>query len=120
MKRLSIQYVYERVILFNLAILSFGGCKSTTYFLSGKLFENIFEIYFLRPQFPKINERFSLLRGAKVTLIFAFANFSEQKSPKIFLKKHNPLAISFLEDKVFSDLLVCVKDRGRHRVQPRA
>ncbi|MGV3459889.1 MAG: hypothetical protein ACO1N9_05470, partial [Flavobacterium sp.] len=50
-----IQYVYERIILFsftfNVAVVS--GCKSTTYFLPGKNFENFFEFIFPNSFFSK-------------------------------------------------------------------
>ena len=72
-ERLSIQYVYERVFFF-FASLSVSGCKSTTSFYSDKLFEKFFWKYFFNYSFlfpyQFFNERYPVLRGAKITSVF--------------------------------------------------
>ena len=81
-KRLSIQYVYERVFLysFRLSFVSQSGCKTTTSFLISKnflkFFWNFFFASFLYLFLPIYQGTFRILRGANVKSIF--------KSRKLF------------------------------------
>jgi len=81
-KRLSIQYVYERVFLLvsRFLFVSQSGCKTTTSFLISKKFLKIFWNFFFASfpyTFLPISQRTSVvLRGANVTSVF--------KSHKLF------------------------------------
>jgi len=81
---LSIQYVYERVILFSVpqSVFQEAGAKVEFLFHSRKLFLKFFLRNFSFPYFPKacqsVNE-LPLLRGAKVCPFFI--------SGKLFVKK---------------------------------
>ena len=75
-KRLSIQYVYERVFLyfFHLNLFLKAGAKLKIYFVSRKKNLKNFETFFFVPFFsfslPVFQITFRILRGANVISVF--------------------------------------------------
>ena len=83
-KRLSIQYVYELIILFCVSLVSQSGCKTTTFILTGKYFlkfflENFFSFFLHLSVFQVVSflSEAVVLRGAKVEMFFVIPNFFE-------------------------------------------
>jgi len=62
-RRLSIQYVYERILLSFFASLSVSGCKSTSFFLTRKQIEKKYFFFFLLTHFFKKLNRFADGKG---------------------------------------------------------
>ncbi|MDR6764698.1 hypothetical protein J2Y38_004932, partial [Flavobacterium sp. 2755] len=92
-KRLSIQYVYERV-LFSFSLVSQSGCKTKTSFcFSQEKFKKILKLFFrlLFINFPSsLSMNFRVLRGANVK-----AFFKSHKLFLIFFLKNFSVLISF-------------------------
>ncbi|MGV3697310.1 hypothetical protein, partial [Flavobacterium sp.] len=71
LKRLSIQYVYERILLFLTPLFRLAGAKVTLLFKLTRLFKIIFE-FILNPSFFQFFKERPSLAGCKYKNTFLF------------------------------------------------